>query len=492
MRRLLVLPLLCGVLSSDSPTATGRFALVVSVNNAGFIDVCGCKHKKVKQGSMSRRYTLVKTLRAQGKPILFLDGGSCLFNIQDRYPKQVERKQLLAKAFVIIESMNRMGYQGMALGSSDLLLGLENLKKLASAATFPILSANFLGPDGAPVFTPWTVVEAGGVRIGVIGLVMSTLNPRYLEDLAPGCRAVNAVETAKKAVAELKGKADLIVALSHVRKEENEELGKQVPEISLITDPNVKYGSHSLFLADPDQVVDRFGKALVVRTDGEGMRLTRIDVEFEVPFGELRTSAELNRLEKSVQINPIPEDMAAYLGRGNFNRAVVSRISVEPHYIADPGIETMIERWKKDDPGSLDPKSMAALKSAPITYVGKEQCVDCHKEQYEFWKTTDHAHAFTSLEETGDHLRYDCIGCHTVGFGHTFLSVKQAKKWADVQCECCHGSNPDHMDDPEGAGKWPRITEHTCLACHNEAQIRIPFDFRRTVKQVSCPKMEEQ
>ena len=112
------------------------------------------------------------------------------------------------------------------------------------------------------------------MRIGIIGLVMSTLNPHYLEKTAPGCRVENAIEAARRAVAALKPKVDLIVALSHARKEENQELASEVPEISCIFDPNINYGSHSLFLADPQQYADRFAKTLVIRADGRNRMRT--------------------------------------------------------------------------------------------------------------------------------------------------------------------------------------------------------------------------
>jgi hypothetical protein len=491
MRTLLVVSLLSGWLAAGEAPGPARFFFLSTVNNAGYIDVCGCKQKKVKQGSLSRRSTIIKTLRAQGKPFVLLDGGSCLFPIQDNTPKDFEKNQMLSKAFVIVESMNRMGYQAMAVGTSDLLLGLDTLKSVAERARFPFLSANFLGPDGKRVFPASAVVEVAGVRVGIIGLIIGTLNPRYLEKLAPGCRVVDPVQAAKDIVAQQKGSVDIFVALSHVRKEENEALGAQVPEIGIIFDPNINFGNHSIFLPDPLSSVDRYAKALVVRADGEGMRIARVDVEFEVPFGEVRNAPAANRLDPGVMADPIPPDLAAVLGPGPSNRAAVSRISVEPHFLSDPDIEALVNQWKKQDTGPLDPKILAEMKSAPIKFVGKEACKSCHEEQYKFWQGTAHAKAFQSLRETGDHLRYDCIGCHTVGFGHSFFDVKDGAKWADVQCECCHGSNPKHVEDPEKSPPWETIVEATCLRCHNEHQIRVPFDFSRTVRSVSCPAMKK-
>ena len=483
---LLILPgLLPG--AADGP-APRRFFLAYSVNNAGSVDVCGCKFDKVKQGSVARRFTLIEQMRALGTPFLLLDGGSCFFEIQTRSPRDNEIPQLKAKAFVVVESMNRMGYQAMAMGSSDLLLGIDTLRELARAARFPILCANFFAPDGSRIFPSHTILEAGGVRVGVIGLVSSSLGVPYLRRTAPGHTAGDMLEAAAESVAELTPKTDLIVALSHARKEENQKLAEAFPQISVIFDPNINYGSHGMFIPDPSDYADRFGETLVIRADGEGMRLCRLDIEFEHPFGVIRTSPELNRLDRGIQVAPIPDDMRTVLGQGDFNRGVVSRVSVEPHILADPGITLLVDTWKRQDPGEISAETLSQLRAAPVKFLGKDACRDCHRPQYDFWLTTTHATAMKSLEATGDHLRYDCIGCHTVGFGQTFLHPKDIGAYAGVQCESCHGANPTHVDDPDGAPPWEPVTELTCLHCHNERQLRIPFDYPRALKKVACPK----
>jgi len=486
MRQILVLLFLSALLSAAEAPNPKKFCFVYTVNNAGFIDVCGCKNKKVKQGSIARRATLIKHLRALGKPLVLVDGGSTFFFIENRSPKETEKKQLIAKAFVIVESYNRMGYQAMAMGSSDLRLGLDNLKKLAKAAQFPVLSANFFGPDGKRVFPPWTIIESGNVRIGVIGLVIGTLNKHFLAKVAPGCRVTNCVDAAKQAAAELKDKVDLIVALSHAKKEENQQIAKEVPDIRILFDPNINYSSHSLFMSDPKDNVDRFGDTLILRADGEGMRVLRTDIEFEVPHGKIATSDELNRLDEGIQADPVPDDLSTVLGRGDFNRGIVSRISVEPQFLMAPGIKLLVDNWKK---GTLV-EDMKFPPPPKVTFAGKDACKECHEKQYNFWLKTPHATAMESLREMGDHRRYDCIGCHTVGFGIAFVNAKDAEKFAGVQCESCHGTNPAHIDDPDKFPTWSKIKEKVCIECHNERQLRVPFNYRVKRKLVACPKMD--
>src|SRR6058998_242553 len=91
---------------------TKNFTLVYTVNNAGYIDVCGCKHKEVRQGSLTRRASFLKQLRATGRDLLLVDGGSSLFALEDRV-KESELTEALRKAELIIEAYNRMGYRAM-------------------------------------------------------------------------------------------------------------------------------------------------------------------------------------------------------------------------------------------------------------------------------------------------------------------------------------------------------------------------------------------
>ena len=113
---LLVLPALRGperqadALRADTPTPEATTAgnddlfLVYSVNNVGYIDVCGCKRKKVRQGSLTRRAAYIKQARYHHDNLVLLDGGNTLFGAEDGKKKDFEKKQLLEKAKVIIES----------------------------------------------------------------------------------------------------------------------------------------------------------------------------------------------------------------------------------------------------------------------------------------------------------------------------------------------------------------------------------------------------
>ncbi|MBN1419687.1 MAG: hypothetical protein JXP34_12990 [Planctomycetes bacterium] len=468
-----------GFAAQEKP-GTHRFAILASVNNNGDIDVCGCKDKEVRQGSLSRRMTLVRQMRANDVPFLLVDGGSLFFSLRDN-PKPFEREQWLSKARIIVEAYNAMAYDAVAVGNADLKLGLDVLLDLRKRAKFPFLSANFVDAQGEPVFEPCVVREIAGLRVGIIGLTIP-VNPRYLEQFAPGCSMRDPIEAAKAAIAERNKDADLWLALSHLAEDANRDLAREVPEVAFIVDPNIVFGSHGVWITEAGRCHERVGGAAIVRTDGEGARLACIDIEVARIGAPFQTTAELLRLEKGFFMEPLPKDLVAAVG-GNGNAYAVTRISVEPHILPDPTIEAWVEAFKRE-PGAV-PTDLP--REAPaVVYAGSEACKPCHEQQYDAWLGTPHARAFRALVDRGDHRRMDCIGCHTLGYGHTYIDVGEAPKWANVQCESCHGTNPKHMEDPE-KNRWKPVTRSDCLVCHNKEQTRVEFP-PDAFSRARCPR----
>ena len=68
----------------------------------------------------------------------------------------------------VIELMNEMRFDAMALGNHEFDFGVDVLKKRISEARFPVLCANVEGLD---MVKPFTIREINGVKIAVIGVV---------------------------------------------------------------------------------------------------------------------------------------------------------------------------------------------------------------------------------------------------------------------------------------------------------------------------------
>lgn len=465
-----------------------RFTLVYNVNNSGYVDVCGCKHKEVRQGSLTRRASFLKQLRATGRPILLLDGGSTLFHIENRV-KEAEHAEAVRKARLIVDAYNYMGYQAMAVGAFELAAGMDELLDLAKRAKFPFLSANLANrKTGELYFKPHTILEAGGVRVGVIGLTLDSLTRPYLDEVAPDAELRDPVAAVRKSAAELRDKTDLIIALSHLREETNFEIAKEVPEIRFIVDPFIQYGNPHTWIKDFEWLYPKEGSWLL-RSDGQGARMGVVDLEFTSRHPQLVSAdyvEELKWLVENGEASDEDKEQLKTLG-SNPNRFWFTRVSLEPHHLSDPEIDRLVEAWKKN----IDPSAVTAELTGKDDFVTHDRCESCHREQYAFWKKTKHAGAWDALVETGDQHRFDCVGCHSLGYGLAFLDTSKAGNYAGVQCESCHGHVSGHLENP-AEHKYGRVERLTCLTCHNEEQTKAEFVYTRAKPLVACPRMSDK
>lgn len=463
----------------------GDLTLVYNVNNSGYIDVCGCKRKKVRNGSLTRRSSYLKQLRSTGRTLLLLDGGSTLFAI-DKSPG-TNRDDVIRKAKLIVEAYNRMGYRAMAVGVSDISMGLDTLKELASKAKFDVLSANFTdGTTRKPIFKPYAIYQVNGVRVGVVGLTLDTMGRAYLEKNAPGVLITDPLEAAKRVVSQIREKCDLIVALSHVQQESNFELMAELQDVGIVVDPYIEHKNHRTWIKE-EEWLSALDDTLFLRTDGQGARLGVIDLSMDRSRAKLKHRGVRVQLESAILDGTATDEqkaeLASYEGKNSYD---FQRVAISPHHGPDPDIDKLVEEWKK----GIDP-SKVARSELQLTmrdqYVTTAKCKTCHEAQHEFWLGTKHSKAVASLVKTGDQHRYDCIGCHSLGYGTAFLDTSKIGPWAEVQCESCHGPNRQHLDNPQEF-PFAKIRETTCLACHNKEHTLKEFRFVRMRRKVACPK----
>jgi len=223
----------------------------------------------VPKGSVARRATKIKAIRSEAQnPVLVLDAGDTLFG---------QMLALQSEGRVIVEAMNAMGYDAMAVGQMDLAKGVEVLLARAKEARFPILSCNLVGAQEQKlIFQPYALLERGGVRFGIIGVT----EPEALE--SPGVREVaqvfDPVASVKKHLDEIKGQYDVLIVLSHLGVEGDRALAQAVPEIDLIIG-----GKSRRLMSAPDIV----GSTFITQMGYDGEWLGRLDVTLDAQ-GQLR------------------------------------------------------------------------------------------------------------------------------------------------------------------------------------------------------------
>jgi len=159
-----------------------------------------------------------------------LDSGD-LFHARGSIPSG-KQETVANAARLIVKAYNKQGCDGVGLGDRDLAaLGVEELKKLASLASYPFLNANVTDMEGEPVFTPYVVLEKAGQKIGVFALVTQKGSFSGTE----GYKIIPPVDAAREVMAALeKEPLDAIVLLAHMDKTEAKTLVGQIKGIDVL------------------------------------------------------------------------------------------------------------------------------------------------------------------------------------------------------------------------------------------------------------------
>lgn len=140
-----------------------------------------------------------------------------------------------------IEAMNMAGYDVVTPGNHEFDAGVNSYTTAIKTAEFNIVSSNLIteNTDLAAAIEPYVIKEVAGVRVGLFGLMTPDL-PR-VSNVGDEVRVdKDIVAVANENVAALQSEgAELIVALTHIGTELDEELAKEVAGIDVIV------GGHS-------------------------------------------------------------------------------------------------------------------------------------------------------------------------------------------------------------------------------------------------------
>ena len=400
--------------------------------------------------------TLVQQLRGQPTPLLLVDGGEAFFpapSLKTPTPSQASR--LFRKASTIVNAFNLLGYQVMAVGPSDLQLGIAKLKELEAMARFPFISANLVDAEtGKTIFAPYQIVESAGVRVGLFSVLLSSVNPTYASRAFPSAKLLDPKPLIGDLVKELRAKSDVVILLSQLNSVTNREILEAHPGIDVLVDAQVRNGIKNVWISE-NEYFTSFSNRPVLKIDGQGSRVGM----FEMTFSGAKKLAEYEGYD----------------------------IALEPHFMNHPEMETLVRRGGKFPPegAAYDPYALRLSDEL----LGQEGCASCHEEQFKFWKATPHANTFASLEKDGDQHRRECIGCHTVGYGVAFAKPDSVGDFKEAQCESCHGLRPGHAENPRLV-RFGAVKEDTCWGCHNPQILEKPFDYKGVLKDASCPKIK--
>ena len=175
------------------------------------------------ESGMAARKTIVDGIRSEvaaaGGYSLLLDGG----DVNTGVPESD-----LQDAVPDFRGMNLLGYDAMAVGNHEFDKSPFVLKMQRELATFPMLSANIYR-QGQRMFDPYKMFNLGGLRVAVLGLTTEDTQKMVHPDNIKDVEFRSPIQEAAKVVPELRAKADIVIATTHMGHYENGRHGTQSP-----------------------------------------------------------------------------------------------------------------------------------------------------------------------------------------------------------------------------------------------------------------------
>ena len=247
------------------------------------------------------------------------------------------------------------------------------------------------------------VIEAGGVTIGLTGVVGSTLAGELASDDPDALTAVRPAADVLPAALDALADCDVRILLSQAEPRETRQFLKDFP------------GFHAAVTAggpeDPDpepEVVELpgGGTSLMLRVGGKGKSVGVLGV-----YPNARPAAAADAAKPAgpglrFALVPLSQDLYRHDARMDAVMASYQQM-----------ISDNLDDVFADIPPTPPPR--------PGGYVGAAKCGECHTKAYEKWKGTPHAHAYLSLTEGRAEFEGDwadrtrdpeCLSCHVTGW----------------------------------------------------------------------------
>ncbi|MEJ0089000.1 MAG: multiheme c-type cytochrome [Limisphaerales bacterium] len=337
----------------------------------------------------------------------------------------------------LLRAFAAMKYDALNIGQHEARFTVAQLRAIKQTSPVPILSANLLDQaTHKPVFDSYRVVQRGAFRIAVVGV----LDPRGLEQKLGAGLLVGDMDSAiERCLAELRGKADLIVLLAFTDEATLTRLAQQFYECQVILGGKV---------SQPAQDLVKANRSLIyfVTNESKALGILRLQLLKGAPL----------------QVT------------GNEVRLLHDKISQDAsfHELAQSYRDEVRQtRLAVDDPDHLSADMVPGVRTVAV-YVGTESCFTCHKTAADAWASSAHAHAFATLTARKADADPKCIGCHTVGFGDASGYRREfgADKLINVGCESCHGPGSLHVRQKAGDASinftFRPLDAGDCQKCH--------------------------
>ena len=271
-------------------------------------------------GGIAQLATLIEQLRASEENVFLFDAGDIFTGVLAK----------LTQGEVSFELMNTMAYDAMAIGNHEFEYGWEVLARQKHRVPFPVLGANlfYKGTD-IHFAQPYTIIERGGVRIGVIGILgqdaATALNPPNIA----GLEVRDPKLIVPGYVRLLRPDVDLVVLLTHqgntapmqtddeAHPETRRDLAADIELAGVVDGIDVLLGGHADAGTEEPVIQPQTG-TLIMQTWGQGFHLGFLQLRVDLEKDEVLSHqgrlvpVDSDRLEPHAQV---ADKLAAYRSR---------------------------------------------------------------------------------------------------------------------------------------------------------------------------------
>jgi hypothetical protein len=421
---------------SSGSTTADRLTIHFTCDAMGRLEPCGCFTGQ--HGGLTRLLTWLEENPVEG-PALKVDVGGAISGGADY---DIIQYRYMARAYAI------MGFAALNMGGRESMLPAETLIKLSSSSPVPMISASLVSAETRKsLLEPWRVVDCGGLKVGVLGVV----SPRSVPETGEGVAVLGLNEAIDRHLPELSKKTDLIVLTAFADEAELRRIARDYFEFAVIVGGDVP---------GPTQDILRENESMIVFTTNQARTVGTIRAAVT---GKERHRLSDAKYDIELLWDSIPqhEELLAMV------REYRSEVRQTPLAI--------------DDPNVVDPNAIPGVATS-ATFTGSAACKDCHLKDYEIWEKSGHAHAFATLEKKGSEADPHCVSCHSIGFGKPggYRRPMGSTSLTDVGCESCHGPGSEHVaryrDGKPSNFRFRPLGPGDCISCHY-GEFSRPFEW---------------
>lgn len=265
----------------------------------GRIDPIEYQQGQKPLGGWARRSGLINDIKSKTKNTLVLDAG-------DIYQGSVYYQ--LFDGMPDMNFLDIAGYDAICVGNHELDKGIENFENLTKLTKTPFLGANLAFKSNFYLngkIKSQITKDYEGFRVGIIG--MTTPEFKQLSTYSDEIELRDYQKTLQFLVDYVRNDVDFLVLLSHSGVEQDIATAKNVYGIDVIV------GGHShTFMEKPFYVNKQGRKTLVVQAGEFGIKLGRLDIDFD-DDGIKKYSYKLIPLDETVPSDPKIEKKVAQL-----------------------------------------------------------------------------------------------------------------------------------------------------------------------------------